>query len=145
MFSIKVFGNFKPGRLTKPFGTASASIHSSARSSRRFPYFWSIEDGRRGVSPYAATSVTGTRKSLMWQESGEKVFRRSVGPARAQHLRRQTLVMAMPVIKAGARVWKGSLQELVNWAAEVLRVQLQRVTPKRSGKLAGSYYVRPGS
>jgi len=140
VFNLKITGIFKPGRLLKPLRSASAEIHTTAFSPHpgsRFKYFWSVENGRKAFGP------TNASRRLRFFSRGKWWSPRSVAAAPAQRLRRQALIQAMPTVKAMAATWKGSIVDLVNAAAYRLAWALARVTPRRSGKLASSYTIKP--
>ena len=127
-----------------PTGTVRAAVFNDARSSRRFPYFWSVNDGRKGFGPYGATSVTMGRKTLKFFSRGKWWFPKSVGPAKAQHIREHAVDAIMPMLysmQAHYSATRTGLVGFVNYAATIAKHALVQLTPRRSGTLASKYRI----
>ena len=134
---IKFNINFDAFLRQIPTTAVRAVIYNDARSALHFPYFWSVNDGRKGFGPIHA-------QSLMWVENGQKVFRKYVGPASAQHVREKAVDEAMPTLVMLASRYmptRTGLVEFVNRAAIQIRLSLVRLTPRRAGRLANSYRI----
>jgi hypothetical protein len=142
--SLQFKVDFEPILKQLAQGEVRAVIYNDARSSRRFPYFWSVNDGRKGFGPYGATSVTMGRKTLKFFSRGRWWWPKSVGPAAAQNIRERAVEAIMPMLYSMQAHFSGTqagLVAFVNEAAAIAKHALIQFTPRRSGTLASKYRI----
>lgn len=136
-----------------PKGGATAVIHSDARGADGFPYFQSVDLGRRELRPVRARALRwlpgpSTISPMSPEWFGGAVFSMRSRASRPQNLRERAIAEAMPAIQALAArssAAYGGLVEFVNRAALLVLRSLLRITPRRTGKLRSSYRIDPAS
>jgi hypothetical protein len=122
------------------FGTIDAAIQTGARSPSGFPYFWSVDRGRRGFGPRSA-------QALRFEIGGKFVFAKRVGPSQPRYITQKAISALNQNIQAAAAIAAGNdlhawLASFLNNLADLEALALRANTPTGlTGKLASTYTV----
>jgi len=124
-----------------PQGTVRAAVFNDARSSYPprpdFAYFWAVNDGRPSVTAKLCPRLHFLSRGRWWSP-------KSVGPAKAQHIRERAVDAIMPMLysmQAHYNATQTGLVNFVNQAAVLAKHALVQLTPRRSGTLASKYRI----